>query len=141
MEILRLIRNHPDFAPLFEHVHALCWPILIWEILWLVLLMRRTGIRDFAYSVDSWGFIDITFAEDAANPSAYGSLPRTFRAFDDPSWSSALPACLEVAPKRALILPRARGLARMAAAPVPKPCHPGQGARAPPIRDPLSILA
>ncbi|MEQ9506882.1 MAG: hypothetical protein RLO80_11480 [Hyphomonas sp.] len=109
MDLLRFIRTHPDFAPLFDYVHALCWPILIWEILWLALWMRRTGIRDFTYSVDRWGFIDIHFIEDRPYPSAYRSPARTFRAFNDPSWASALPACLEAAPNDTLILPRARG--------------------------------
>ena len=88
------LRQCPHFAPIFAKVHPLCWPILWWQLNRLLRWFDRTRPEDVLYSVNRWGFVQVCYVAPRIDPATYKPLPRTFRPLSDPSWDSALPACL-----------------------------------------------
>ncbi|MFN3911660.1 hypothetical protein [Hyphomonas sp.] len=88
---LRAFRSHPRFAPLFNHVAAVFWPILWWQLNRLLKWCQREGIPDVLYSVSGWGFITVRYAAD--KPGLFYQPPaRTFRPLTDAGWESSVPA-------------------------------------------------
>jgi hypothetical protein len=100
------LRQHPHFAPFFAHVHPLCWLILWWELNRLMRWFKAHGIGNALYSVNEWGFVSIHYAVTRPDPNAYKPAQRTFRPLTDPSWESAVPACLDTEATPEAILPR-----------------------------------
>jgi hypothetical protein len=100
------LRQHPHFAPFFAHVHPLCWLILWWELNRLMRWFKAHGIGNALYSVNEWGFVDIHCVVAKPDPNAYKPAQRTFRPLTDPSWESAVPACLDTEATPEAILPR-----------------------------------
>ncbi len=106
------LRQHPHFAPFFAHVHPLCWLILWWELNRLMRWFKAHGIGNALYSVNEWGFVSIHYAVPQPDPNAYKPPQRTFRPLTDPSWESAVPACLDIEALAAAILLRYAGACR-----------------------------
>ena len=91
---LTRLRQHPNFAHLFAHVHPLCWLILWWELNRLMRWYRKYQPEDALVSTSVWGFITVSFITERADPDAYRTPQRTFRPLTDASYASDLPANL-----------------------------------------------
>jgi hypothetical protein len=111
------LRNNPHYGRLFDRVHPLCWLILWWQLNLLFRKVAADRTLDLLYSVNEWGFITIRYVARCEDPATYKPIPRTFRPLTDESWSSALPACLEVEAPCARILPRMAGKVKEGALP------------------------
>ena len=102
------LREYPHFAPAFAHVHALCWPILWWQLNLLIKLFKDEKHTNILYSVSCWGIVTIRYT--GAKTDDYKAPERTFRPLTDASWGSDLPCNIELltvgeATCAALILP------------------------------------
>ena len=102
---LTCLRQHPNFAHLFAHVHPLCWLILWWHLNRLLRFLEAENPEDVFYTVSKWGIVTLRLVSDKVDPGQYKPLPRTFRPLTDASWESALPACLGSEATHAPILP------------------------------------
>jgi hypothetical protein len=106
------LRQHPHFAPLFAHVHPLCWLVLWWELNRLIRWYERYRPENTLYSVNRWGRVTVHCVVPRPDPRLYKPIPRTFRELSDPSWETSLPDNLPVedlSARHALILPRFTG--------------------------------
>ena len=81
----------------------------LWELNRLMRWFKAHGIGNALYSVNEWGFVDIHCVVAKPDPNAYKPAQRTFRPLTDPSWESAVPACLDLEALAAAILPRTSG--------------------------------
>jgi hypothetical protein len=109
------LRQHPHFAPLFAHVHPLCWLILWWELNRLIRWYKTWQPENVLYAVNRWGRVTVHCIVPRPDPRLYRPIPRTFRELSDPSWETHLPANLESADLsalHALILARFTGASR-----------------------------
>ena len=106
---LARLSQHPLLAPYFEVVSPFFWPVLIWQLMKIAGEVTAAGGREALIHISWWGGVRIEYIAAAdPSPSVYGSLPSIRKAWDDPSWSSAVPAVLGVAAS-AVIFPRANG--------------------------------
>ena len=105
------LRQHPHFAPLFAHVHPLCWLILWWELNRLIRWYETWHPENVLYAVNGWGRVTVHCIVPRPDPRLYKPIPRTFRELSDPSWETSLPDNLESAPSiwHDFILPRFTG--------------------------------
>jgi hypothetical protein len=106
------LRQHPHFAPLFAHVHPLCWLILWWDLNRLIRWYKTWQPENVLYAVNRWGRVTVHCIVPRPDPHCYQPIPRVFRELSDPSWETSLPANLESADLSAwptLILPRFTG--------------------------------
>ena len=106
------LRQHPHFAPLFAHVHPLCWLILWWELNRLTRWYETWQPEHVLYAVNGWGRVTVHCIVPRPDPRLYKPIPRTFRELSDPSWETSLPDNLPVedlSARHALILPRFTG--------------------------------
>jgi len=106
---LARLSQHPLLAPYFEVVNPFFWPVLIWQLMKIAGEVTAAGGGEALIHISWWGGVRIEYIAAAdPGPSAYGPLERAPNAWDDPSWSSAMPA-IYVAEARAVFFPRARG--------------------------------
>ena len=106
------LRQHPHFAPLFAHVHPLCWLVLWWELNRLIRWYETWQPENVLYAVNGWGRVTVHCIVPRPDPRLYRPIPRTFRELSDPSWETSLPDNLPVedlSARHALILPRFTG--------------------------------
>ncbi|MFN3608878.1 MAG: hypothetical protein ACK4Y9_07430 [Hyphomonas sp.] len=102
---LHRVRKHPTFAGYFDAVLPIFWPVVFWYLLRVADQMDAHGNCDVLVQVHWWGRIDITYYGDPApSPSAYRPIPPMRKAWDDPTWATAIPAGLCIEP-RAVIFP------------------------------------
>ena len=93
MTPLHALRANPHFAPLFAHVHALCWPILWWSLNRLLRWYASSGYEEVLYGTTPWGYVYIAWLGDRKpDPSAYRPYELERPRWDDPVWSTNLPA-------------------------------------------------
>jgi hypothetical protein len=85
------LRQHPHFAPLFAHVHPLCWLILWWELNRLIRWYKTWQPENVLYAVNRWGHVTVHCIVPRPDPHRYQPIPRVFRELSDPSWESSLP--------------------------------------------------
>ena len=88
------LRQHPHFAPLFAHVHPLCWLILWWELNRLIRWYETWQPENVLYAVNGWGRVTVHCIVPRPDPRLYKPIPRTFRALSDPSWGTSVPTNL-----------------------------------------------
>ncbi|MFN7180763.1 MAG: hypothetical protein ACK4TE_14330, partial [Hyphomonas sp.] len=89
---MRALRANPHFAPLFAHVHALCWPILWWSLNRLLRWYAASGYEEILYGTTPWGYVYIAYLGDRKpDPSAYRPYVREKPRWDDPVWSTNVP--------------------------------------------------
>jgi hypothetical protein len=93
---LTALRTNPHFGRFFDRVHPLCWPILWWQLNMLFRRILADRSLDILYSVNAWGFITIRYVAKCEDPATYKAPALTFRPLSDPSWESAMPACLDI---------------------------------------------
>ncbi|MFN4184680.1 MAG: hypothetical protein ACK4M6_07820 [Hyphomonas sp.] len=104
------VRKHPAFAEYFDFVLPIFWPVVFWYLLRVADLMDARGSREALVTVHWWGGIDITYYGDPApSPSAYRPLVAMRKAWDDPCWSSSLPAEINADEPHLLFFPCASG--------------------------------
>jgi hypothetical protein len=90
---MRTLRANPHFAPLFAHVHALCWPILWWSLNRLLRWYASSGYEEVLYGTTPWGYVYIAYlGEKKPDPSACRAYELTKPRWDDPVWSTNVPA-------------------------------------------------
>ena len=105
---LARLSQHPLLAPYFEVVNPFFWPVLIWQLMKIAGEVTAAGGREALIHISWWGGVRIEYIAAAdPGPSAYGPMERTRKAWDDPSWSSAVPVDLLQA--QPLFFPRASG--------------------------------
>ena len=92
---MRQLRSDPHFAPLFRHVHPLCWPILWWSLNRIFLWYDTSGYENVMLATTRWGYVYPAYlGERKPDPSAYKPYALTKPRWDDPSWSTRAPASL-----------------------------------------------
>ena len=92
---LARLRKEPALAQYFAFVHPFFWLVLIWQLGRAVAQVRAAGRQGAMLRVMWWGGVRIEYLGDAQpNPSAYRPVEPTRKAWDDPCWSSAVPAFL-----------------------------------------------
>ena len=107
---LARLRKEPALAQYFAFVHPFFWPVLIWQLGRAVAQVRAAGRQGAMLRVMWWGGVRIEYLGDAApSPSAYRPVEPTRKSWDDPCWSSDLPADLLIEVQRP-IFPRIHGL-------------------------------
>ena len=90
---MRALRANPHFAPLFAHVHALCWPILWWSLNRLLRWYASSGYEEVLYGTTPWGYVYIAYLGDRKpDPSAYRPYVLEKPRWDDACWSTNVPA-------------------------------------------------
>ncbi|PKP82222.1 MAG: hypothetical protein CVT79_08010 [Alphaproteobacteria bacterium HGW-Alphaproteobacteria-18] len=110
MTMLAALRRHPDFAGFFDLVHAFFWPVLAWQLVRASKQIAALGCGESLVRVHWWGGITIAYLGDRApDPSAYRPLAPTRKAWDDPCWSTSLPAEINTDEAHNLIFPCASG--------------------------------
>lgn len=82
-----LARMDPLYRPFFQHVWAICWPWLWWNLLRLTAWRRRTG-RPVWVTVDRFGNVRIRIIGDAPKVS---TLPAWQPRWARPLLASGLP--------------------------------------------------
>ena len=106
---LARLSQHPLLAPYFEVVNPFFWPVLIWQLMKIAGEVTAAGGREALIHISWWGGVRIEYIAAAdPGPSAYGPMERTRKAWDDPSWSSAIPLNLS-AEAQPLFFPRVNG--------------------------------
>ncbi|KDA00225.1 hypothetical protein HPO_02387 [Hyphomonas polymorpha PS728] len=109
MTMLAALRRHPDFAGFFDLVFPLFWPMLAWQLVRASKQLAAMGRGPSLVRVHWWGGITIAYLGDRTpDPSAYRPVTPLRAAWDDPIWSTAVPAFLN-AEARAVIFPCASG--------------------------------
>ncbi|MFN7179820.1 hypothetical protein, partial [Hyphomonas sp.] len=92
---MRQLRSDPNFAPLFRHVHPLCWPILWWSLNRIFLWFDHCGYENVLLATTRWGYVYPAFlGQKKPDPSAYRPYVREKPRFDDPCWSTLAPTHL-----------------------------------------------
>ena len=106
---LARLRKEPALAQYFAFVHPFFWPVLIWQLGRAVAQVRSAGRQGAMLRVMWWGGVRIEYLGDAEpSPSVYRPVEPTRKSWDDPAWSSDLPAFLG-SKAIAVIFPRANG--------------------------------
>ncbi|MBA4228164.1 MAG: hypothetical protein C0456_16215, partial [Hyphomonas sp.] len=95
---LARLRKEPALAQYFAFVHPFFWPVLIWQLGRAVAQVRAAGRCGALLRVMWWGGVRIEYLGDAApSPSAYRPVEPTRKAWDDPSWATAIPVEINAA--------------------------------------------
>ena len=90
---IRQLRSDPHYATLFRQVHPLCWPILWWSLNRIFLWFDTCGYENVMLAATRWGYVYPAFmGEKKADPSAYRPYVLERPRFDDPVWSTNVPA-------------------------------------------------
>ncbi len=110
MVSLARLRKEPALAQYFAFVNPFFWPVLIWQLARAVDQVRAAGRQRAMLRVMWWGGVTIEYLGDApANPSAYKPAEPQRKTWDDPSWSSDLPAIFNADDAHRLFFPRTCG--------------------------------
>ena len=90
---MRQLRSDPYFAPLFRHVHPLCWPILWWSLNRFFKWYDTSGYENLLLATTKWGYVYPAFlGQKKPDPTAYRPYVLTKPRWDDPLWSTSVPA-------------------------------------------------
>jgi hypothetical protein len=100
------IRNYVHFRRLFDVVHPFFWPILYWQLKAVWLALQREKRTGFLIAVTWWGGVRIVHRGDVITRPAPDPFALTKPRFDDPVWSTSVPAFLDPETTQSLILPR-----------------------------------
>ncbi|KCZ98933.1 hypothetical protein HPO_08534 [Hyphomonas polymorpha PS728] len=108
MSIARLSKE-PALAEYFALVHPFFWWVFVWQMWIAAKHVQAAGRTGALIRISWWGRVRIEYLGDQRpDPSAYRPAEPTRKAWDDPSWSSAIP--IDLLPKaRLLFCPRTRG--------------------------------
>ena len=94
MSIARLSKE-PALAEYFALVHPFFWWVFVWQMRLAARHLKAAGRTGALIRISWWGGVRIEYLGDPKpNPSAYRPVEPTRRAWDDPVWSSAIPAGL-----------------------------------------------
>jgi len=108
MSIARLSKE-PALAEYFALVHPFFWCVLVWQMRLAAKHLKAAGRTGALIRISWWGGVRIEYLGDPKpNPSAYRPMEPTRKAWDDPIWSSAIPANL-LPEAHPLFFPRTRG--------------------------------
>ena len=93
---LAQIARHPALAGFFAEVHPLFWPVLLWHLMRVRDRLVAAGCHEGGMIlIRWWGRVDLIYASDPVpSPSAYRPITPQRKAWDDPIWSTAVPAFL-----------------------------------------------
>jgi hypothetical protein len=95
MTMLAALRRHPDFAGFFDLVFPLFWPMLAWQLVRASKQLAAMGRGPSLVRVHWWGGITLAYLGDRApDPSAYKPVTPLRPVWNDPVWSTAVPAFL-----------------------------------------------
>ncbi|MFN7179135.1 hypothetical protein [Hyphomonas sp.] len=90
---MRQLRSDPTFAPLFRHVHPLCWPILWWSLNRVFKWYDTSGYENVLLATTRWGYVYPAYlGQKKPDPSAYKPYELEKPRWDDPVWSTNVPA-------------------------------------------------
>ena len=90
---MRQLRSDPHFAPLFRHVHPLCWPILWWSLNRIFLWYDTSGYENVMLATTRWGYVYPAYlGQKKPDPSAWRPYKLERPRWDDPVWSTKVPA-------------------------------------------------
>jgi hypothetical protein len=90
---MRQLRSDPYYAPLFRHVHPLCWWILWWSLNRFFKWYDTSGYENLLLATTRWGYVYPAFlGQKKPDPSAYKPYTLTKPRWDDPVWSTNVPA-------------------------------------------------
>ncbi len=89
------IRNYVYFRHLFDAVHPLFWPVLYWQLKAAWLSLQREKLTSVMLAVTWWGGVRIVYRGDKIETPKHDPLAPLRPRFDDPIWSTRLPACLD----------------------------------------------
>jgi hypothetical protein len=90
------IRNYVYFRHLFDAVHPLFWPVLYWQLKAARLSLQREKLTSVILAVTWWGGVRIVYRGDKIETPKHDPLAPLRPRFDDPIWSTRLPACLDI---------------------------------------------
>ncbi len=108
MSIARLSKE-PALAEYFALVHPLFWWVFVWQMRLAAKHLKAAGRTGALIRISWWGGVRIEYLGDPKpNPSAYRPSQPTCKPWDDPSWSSAIPANL-LPETHPLFFPRTSG--------------------------------
>ena len=106
---MRQLRSDPTFAPLFRHVHPLCWPILWWSLNRVFLWYDTCGYENVLLAATRWGYVYPAYmGEKKPDPQAWRPYALERPRWDDPVWSTSVPVT-QLTSGTPSILPRAAG--------------------------------
>ena len=109
MTMLAALRRHPDFAGFFDLVFPLFWPMLAWQLVRASKQLAAMGRGASLVRVHWWGGITLAYLGDRIpDPSAYRPVTPLRPVWNDPVWSTSVPAFLN-AEARAGIFPCTSG--------------------------------
>mgnify|MGYP005835890183 CR=1 FL=1 len=92
---LRQLRSDPTFAPLFRHVHPLCWPILWWSLNRFFRWYDTSGYDTLLLATTRWGFVYPAYlGGKKPDPKAWRPYVLEKPRWDDPGWAAHAPAHL-----------------------------------------------
>ncbi|MGE6697537.1 hypothetical protein ACQKH5_07595 [Hyphomonas sp. NPDC076900] len=109
MSIARLSKE-PALAEYFALVHPFFWWVFVWQMRIAAKHVQAAGRTGALIRISWWGRVRIEYLGDQRpDPSAYRPAEPTRKAWDDPSWSSSLPAIFNADAPQPLFFPRANG--------------------------------
>ncbi|MFN7178254.1 hypothetical protein [Hyphomonas sp.] len=89
---MRQLRSDPNFAPLFRHVHPLCWWVLWWSLNRIFLWYDTSGYENVLLATTRWGYVYPAYlGQKKPDPSAYKPYELERPRWDDPVWSTNVP--------------------------------------------------
>ncbi|MFN7180402.1 hypothetical protein [Hyphomonas sp.] len=89
---MRQLRCDPNFAPLFRHVHPLCWWVLWWSLNRFFLWYDTCGYDNLLLATTRWGYVYPAFmGEKKPDPKAWRPYVLEKPRWDDPVWSTSVP--------------------------------------------------
>jgi hypothetical protein len=86
------IRNYVYFRHLFDAVHPLFWPVLYWQLKRAWLCLRRENLNSILLAVTWWGGVRIVHRGDRIVEAEPNPFALTKPRYDDPVWSTDVPA-------------------------------------------------
>ena len=92
---MRQLRSDPYYAPLFRHVHPLCWWILWWSLNRFFRWYDTSGYENLLLATTRWGYVYPAYlGEKKPDPSAWKPYAPERPRWDDPAWAMRVPAPL-----------------------------------------------
>jgi hypothetical protein len=92
---MRQLRSDPYYAPLFRHVHPLCWPILWWSLNRFFKWYDTSGYDTLLLATTRWGYVyPAWLGQKKPDPASYKPYKLEKPRRDDPVWSMSTPAAL-----------------------------------------------
>jgi hypothetical protein len=88
------IRNYVHFRRYFDAVHPFFWPVLYWQLKRAWLCLQRERLTEVLLAVSWWGGVRIVYRGDKIETPVHDPLAPTKPLWNDPVWSTRLPACL-----------------------------------------------